>query len=680
MKWLKEKLASGQIGFRDLQSLWSQKPMRLALVGILAIPLVYSLIYLEAFYDPYENMRYLPVAVVNEDQGVVKNGERVDIGDELREQLSDDSKVKWEFVSRTQMMEGFKEERYYIGIVVPKDFSRKAVSLDSPKPLKGQLEYYVDESTNYLSGKIGESLRRELELSLEENLTEAYAEEIFGSIAKSARDLDKAASGAAELRDGSKKAITASGQLAAALGKLENGLSQIVNGLHQAASKVAASQAKIAAKIAQAMPYLEKADQVLTRLEQVLNQPIGQSAQQVGNWVSQLRASQSALVQSGQQLDQSQAALQRLMARHPELLGDKDARDLQAALGRAEEWQGQGHRQIGDIAKQAPAIKDQLNRVEQARQRVVNEGKVRELHAKVKQVQQDLNQANAQINALASGLNQLEKGANEALNGTRRIHEGQNALGKGLKKIHAGQAELAKGLKEGAATAKEKLKGADLKENMLADPVVIKEKNLHPVPNYATGFAPYFISLSLWVGAMLLFTVVDLYRAIKRPGGEPLSLSTGGLIGAAQAVILCGILMLALHLQPKLPGWFYLFTIIMAFTFIAINQMLVALFGNVGRFLSIIVLMLQLASSGGTYPLELVPEFFQAIHPYLPMTYTIHGLRAILSNGNVQAVLHDTWIMIAFMAGSYAVTQGVILFVRPWLKTMIAKVRTRTAQ
>ncbi|PRZ16651.1 putative membrane protein [Laceyella sediminis] len=672
MKWLKEKLATGQIGFRDLQSLWSQKPMRLALMGILAIPLVYSLIYLKAFYDPYENMQYLPVAVVNEDRGVVKDGERIDIGDELRKKLSEDSKVKWEFVSRDQMMEGFREERYYIGIVIPKDLSQKAVSLDSPKPLKGQLEYYVDESTNYLSGKIGESLRRELEISLEENLTEAYAEEIFGSIAQSTRDLDKAAKGAAELRDGTRKALSASGQLAAALGKLEDGLSQITSGLQLASGKVDATKVKVA----QAMPYLEAADRVLGRLEQVLNQPLGETGRHMADWVSRLRSSQSTLAQSGVQLDRSQAALDRLLARHPELAGDKDIEAIRSALGNAEGLQGQSHQKIGQLAIQAPGIKDKLDRLEQARQRVVSEGKVRELHAKVKQVQKDLNQ----INVLASGLNQLENGANKALSGTRQIHDGQNALRAGLKKIHAGQAELAKGLKEGVANAKEKLKGVELKENMLADPIVIKEKNFHAVPNYATGFAPYFISLSLWVGAMLLFTVVDLYRAIKRPGGEPLSLATGGLIGSAQAVILCGILLVALNLQPKLTGWMYLFTIIMAFTFIAINQMLVALFGNVGRFLAIIVLMLQLASSGGSYPVELLPEFFRALHPYLPMTYTIHGLRAILSNGNVQAVLHDTGILLGFMAGAYMVTQTFLLVVRPWMQSLSAKLKTRLAQ
>jgi putative membrane protein len=220
---------------------------------------------------------------------------------------------------------------------------------------------------------------------------------------------------------------------------LEDGLSQITSGLQLASGKVDATKVKVA----QAMPYLEAADRVLGRLEQVLNQPLGETGRHMADWVSQLRSSQSTLAQSGVQLDRSQAALDRLLARYPELAGDKDIEAIRSALGNAEGLQGQSHQKIGQLAIQAPGIKDKLDRLEQARQRVVSEGKVRELHAKVKQVQKDLNQ----INVLASGLNQLENGANKALSGTRQIHDGQNALRAGLKKIHAGQAELAKGLK-----------------------------------------------------------------------------------------------------------------------------------------------------------------------------------------------------------------------------------------
>ena len=171
MKGRKENRFLLLSGLRDLERLWAFKPMRMGLIGILLVPLVYCVIYLSAFYDPYENLQYLPVALVNEDRGAVQDGEKIHVGDELVEELLKDPKVKWEVTDREKMEEGFDKGAYYIGIVIPRNFSQAVISVDSPEPLKGQLEYHVDKSNNYLSGTIGDSIRRELEISLDEKLS-----------------------------------------------------------------------------------------------------------------------------------------------------------------------------------------------------------------------------------------------------------------------------------------------------------------------------------------------------------------------------------------------------------------------------------------------------------------------------------------------------------------------------
>ena len=82
--------------------------------------------------------------------------------------------MKWEVTDREKMEEGFDKGAYYIGIVIPRNFSQAVISVDSPEPLKGQLEYHVDKSNNYLSGTIGDSIRRELEISLDEKLSKIF--------------------------------------------------------------------------------------------------------------------------------------------------------------------------------------------------------------------------------------------------------------------------------------------------------------------------------------------------------------------------------------------------------------------------------------------------------------------------------------------------------------------------
>ena len=135
---------------------------------------------------------------------------------------------------------------------------------------------------------------------------------------------------------------------------------------------------------------------------------------------------------------------------------------------------------------------------------------------------------------------------------------------------------MAQGLRDGAEKAKDQLKDSGKKGEVISDPVQFKEKVHHEVPNYATGFAPYFISLSLWVGAMLLFTVVDLYRVFP-DRGEPLSVPAAALIGLCQAVLLITAVVWGLGIQPELPAMALSVRYLMSITFVALNYMLNAL-------------------------------------------------------------------------------------------------------
>ncbi len=205
--------------------------MRMGLIGILLVPLVYCVIYLSAFYDPYENLQYLPVALVNEDRGAVQDGEKIHVGDELVEELLKDPKVKWEVTDREKMEEGFDKGAYYIGIVIPRNFSQAVISVDSPEPLKGQLEYHVDKSNNYLSGTIGDSIRRELEISLDEKLSKNVLDHLFARISDSVEELQKAAEGARLLAEKTGDARSGSQTLAEGLSRLDRGASKILDSL-----------------------------------------------------------------------------------------------------------------------------------------------------------------------------------------------------------------------------------------------------------------------------------------------------------------------------------------------------------------------------------------------------------------------------------------------------------------
>ena len=197
---------------------------------------------------------------------------------------------------------------------------------------------------------------------------------------------------------------------------------------------------------------------------------------------------------------------------------------------------------------------------------------------------------------------------------------------------------------------------------MMSAPVAVTTEREDPVPNYGTGFAPYFIPLALWVGALMAYFLVRplggraLASTLRDPSVALSGLWPGVVITWLQAVVMLIVLQVALGLDPVKPVALYAFTLVAALTFAAILQLLSAAFGTAGKFVAVVLLMLQLTSSAGTFPIETVPRFFQVINPVLPMTYVVSGLRQAISGGDVRAVAADALILLAYAAAAVGLT------------------------
>lgn len=657
-------------GFRDFERLWASKPMRMGLIGILLVPLIYCVIYLSAFYDPYDNLQNLPVALVNEDRGAVRGGEEINVGDELVIELQRDSKVKWELTDRKKMEEGFDKGFYYIGIVIPSNFSRAVISADSPEPLKGQLEYHVDKSNNYLSGTIGDSIRRELEMSLDDKLSKIYVEQLFARLSDSVGELQKAADGARLLSEKTGDALAGSQTLTGGLSKLEQGASVILDYLRLINQKALQAEREIN-KIP--IEELEKAQRIIHQandeIQRIANLPLPENPPDIR---SLLLEGQRSMTSSGDEVRKTQEAIIRLIEKHPELAEDPDLLFMKDSLRRAEAENASGLRNLREIDRTIPEWEKYWKKFLTERQKVADQAN--QLTKKADEAVAKTKELKGKAERFVQAASRLTDGQQQLVNGIHQLEAGAGALSEGLGKIQSGQNQLTQGLNKGVEKAEDQLRDSEKKEDVISDPVQFREKVHHDVPNYATGFAPYFISLSLWVGAMLLFTAVDLYRVFP-DRKEPLSVPVAALIGTCQAVLLITVIVWGLGIEPELPAWLCLFGILISITFIAINHMLIALLGNVGRFLSIVLLMFQLASSAGTYPLEMLPAFFRSIHEYLPMTYTVQGLRAILSNGIEGTVVHCAHVLLGFLTASVTLAQFHLRVGKPWMKKGVHQIK-----
>lgn len=267
---------------------------------------------------------------------------------------------------------------------------------------------------------------------------------------------------------------------------------------------------------------------------------------------------------------------------------------------------------------------------------------------------------------VAAGSTSLNEGMKQLTDGAQKISDGSNQLANGSGQLADGAGELAGGSKElhdklgDAADQASKVQTDDDTYSMIGEPVKVDKETVNHVPNYGTGFAPYFLSLGLFVGALLLTIVFPLKKYIGVPkNGLSMFLSKFGVIaivGVIQALLADWILMSMVGLEVKSLPLFILVSIVTSITFMTLIQLLVTVFADAGRFLAIIVLILQLTTSAGTFPLELIPGGLQPLNAYLPMTYTVQAFKAVISSGDYSFMWHNVGILAIFIVAAMVLT------------------------
>lgn len=250
---------------------------------------------------------------------------------------------------------------------------------------------------------------------------------------------------------------------------------------------------------------------------------------------------------------------------------------------------------------------------------------------------------------LADGSDQLASGADSAADGARTLASGTGELRDGTEQLSSGASDLASGSESLASGL---AKGADQiptytesqrshLSSVAAAPVGGTADRLHEVPGYGYGLAPYFMALALWVGAMAVYMVLRALPARAIAAAAPawrVALAgylPGALLALVQVALMIAVLVFGIGISPARTGALVLLALLTSAAFLAINQALVALWGTKGRFAALILIVLQLASAGATYPIQTAPEFFQILHPWLPMTHAVEAFRSLIAGGSL---------------------------------------------
>ncbi|BAL92206.1 putative ABC transporter permease protein [Actinoplanes missouriensis 431] len=659
-----------------------------AVVVLAVIPLLYGALYLYAFWDPYGRLDHIPAALVVQDSPAeAADGTTVRAGQDLADELIDREVFDWHVVDAAAAERGLRDGKYQIELLIPAGFSKDlatAPDADST-PRTAQLSAVSDDATNYLSGVFARTAFDEVRAAAASSASARYFDQMLIGFTDLKKQTSQAADAAGKVRDGSGKLEGGAGRVAggiddaeAATGKLANGIDRAGSGadrladglkqLESGTSRIASGTAEAARGTRQ---LADVVDGAADRIEPVLRE----NARTIEEAADDVAAGASALAKNVGAIDD---AADRAVA---------DARKLRGYLDSLpDETPG-----VGDARELADTLVTDAERI-QAR---IDAADLDALRARLTRVAADaravadaaphlagdVRKARTRVDALANGLDELATGAKKLDTATGTLYDGATDLRGGIFKLSSGARQiddglatlsdgghqvasgltqltggadrLADGLTDGAGKIPAYTDTSE-RAGVLADPVSLDRVVRHPAATYGVGFAPYFLALALWVGAMINYMLLrPLNRRYLASGAPPHRVALAGLlpgvaIGGVQATLLYLVVRFGLGLSPVHPVTTFGLMLGTAAVFAAIIQLLGAALGPVGRVAALVLLMLQLTSSGGTYPVQTSPGFFQAVHPLLPMTYVVESMRHAIDGGSSATVTHAALILAGF--------------------------------
>ena len=623
---------------------------KLTILALAMVPLLYGAVYLYANWDPYGKLNQIDAALVVEDSGATSaDGTRLEAGRKVAESLVEAHNFNWQTVSSAQEADqGVSSGKYAFALKIPQDFSANLVSPGSfDAAHRAMLNVTTNDANNYLLSTIVDKLTTSVHSTVAKEVGEGTANELltgFGTIhaqmLKASDAAGQLADGVATLHDGTVTLHQGTGELKSGTAELysgqlklrdgantlNTGAAQLSGGLAQLKDKTATLPADTR-RLADGAAQVAAGNAALNAQVQGIAGQLGAAEQATAQAQrGRVVASTSQLVASGvisqAQADQVVAGFDATAAPPASAAGAK----LQAAAAQVQQLaDGSAAVSAGasKLAGAAPALSDAVS------------------------------QASTGAGQLAGGAAALAAGQQNALEGAGKLSEGAQKLDDGAARLESGAATAS----DGAGTlAAELAKGAgkvpnpddaqkDSLSKVMADPVAVSNVSQAKAGSYGAGLAPFFLTLALWIGVFMLVQAMRPVTQRALASNAPAwKIAAGGwlpflAVSAVQASLLTLVVDVGLGLNPAHPVlmWFLMLAAAMAFS--AIIQGVVALLGTPGKLVVLILLVLQLVSSGGTFPWQTTPEPLHVVHQLLPMGYVVSGMRHLIYGADLAIIL-----------------------------------------
>ncbi len=654
-----------KIFFTDVKNLAKNLFALIIAIGVCFLPALYAWFNIYSNWDPYGNTGNLQLAAVNLDQGYTdENGEFKNTGEDIMDELADNDKVDWQFVdSADEAIEGVESGKYYAALVVQNNFTYNMYNMFVNTTEEPTLIFYQNQKKNPVANKISDTIVTTVQSNINEEFVKVMTKTIFEDVNDMYDDIEEEGGVDAfidkldnlnknlidyqkTIDDVIKGNAVLSSNIANATNDvedLENRTKNSAGSLSEAGGSLQQSQNTLNAYKDQMNLTIDTMLTMLNTMENQLKQAqlsgdINQMAdvcEQTLKDTKQLNKDITAISQSIadqnnnqgvvdtlQQLSDSVEALQKILEK-ANIDGKYDnvsqqIKDAEASM-------------ISDIDKAIANITSTRN--------TINNQLVPQLNTCVDNLEDVIGNASTIMNNMSGVLNSMGNvfgslqttlsTSDKSLEKTKEaLSKISDKLTKAIDKARSVQED------ERVEALVDTLTGdPDMYGEFFSEPVEIESVAVYPIENYGSAVAPFYTVLSVWVGVIIMAAIIKVkVTKSKYPDATPTQLFFGRslfFIAMGQVQTLITVLgdLFILKIQCVHPFLFWVVGALTSLTFTLLIYALVYSFGDVGKAIAVVVLVLQIAGSSGTYPIELLPEFFQKVYIFFPFPYAINAMR-----------------------------------------------------
>ena len=650
----------------DLKDIFTNKVLLVIIIGLCILPSLYAWFNIKASWDPYGNTGNISVAVINEDSGAEIMNKKVNMGDELVKELKTNKDLGWKFVDRKKALEGVNSGKYYAYIEIPSNFSENLTSLVSKDIKKGTIIYTVNEKINAIAPKITSKGATTIQNEVNQTVVKTVSEVVLKAFKEAGieiekqlpklstlesnlvevqgkfKDIDKVVDTAVDATDKVsdiikdiqndmpliKDTITNSKNLSSDIKSFLNdsktGLSQLSPILKNDLGLISEISSNAKNAVSDLIDAINKGSESAPQLIDNLSTKLSDLASST-NTLTKFLEKLNKLV-PGNQLNSVIASLNSITAKLDTAVSSLQTIKNQVANGEKPPLTNLNNllKVIGDVNTITSSILNNFDsKIQGPISNIIEDSfKVADnIIAVLDSAEKKLPAVEDILNTTLSFSGSAEKGASFIKEKLPYAKSVVDTIVDSMKKINNSSEvnELISLLKSDV------LKRSDF----LKQPVDLVENRLYPIKNYGSAMAPFYTVLSLWVGILLLMSLLSTnvhgdYKPNEVYFGRGLTFLTLTII---QALIVSLGDIYFLKVQAVNIPLFILISVFTSIVFTAIVYSLVSIFGNVGKAIGVVLLVIQVAGSGGTFPIQVTPQFFQNVYPLLPFTYAISAMR-----------------------------------------------------